>query len=79
MKPLRLWLSIALMTPLLGACKTVPSEPLIVTTCPPLAKYDKEMQKRTAQELKALPPGSSLPKYMNDYSKLRDACRKIKR
>lgn len=66
------------MTMLLAACVTGRSEePLTQLRCPPLASYSKDEQKKLGEELSQLPPGSSLPRAMVDYSKLRDACRAI--
>jgi hypothetical protein len=62
---------------LLAGCATGLSEPLPVLrpVCPPLVKYTPDFQRRAAEELSQLPPGSALAVFMNDYVKLRDACR----
>lgn len=51
----------------------------VKTVCPPLAKYPPEMQRRAARELNSLGPTAELPKFMNDYVKMRDACRAVER
>jgi hypothetical protein len=55
------------------------SEPLPVLrpVCPLLVQYDRDFQRRAADELAKLPPGSALAVFMNDYVKLRDACRAL--
>ena len=75
------WLSSALIVLLLTGCVTVASDDNAVVVrieCPALVKYDKEIQMRMADELVSLPQGSPLRLLINDYSKLRDMCRKIK-
>ena len=65
---------------LLAGCETGRSEaPVVRLTCPPLVTYDKDFQKRAGEELKALPPHSATQDIVTDYSKLRDACRNIKK
>lgn len=54
----------------LSACNSVPS-----SGCPPLIRYSAETQKKAAEELRRLPPGSPLAKLVVDYKKMRDACR----
>ena len=75
------WLSSVLIALLLTGCVTVASDDAVVVRieCPALVKYDKEIQVRIADELDSLPPGSSLRQLINDYSKLRDICRKIRK
>jgi hypothetical protein len=79
-KWLRSWPSTVLTTTLLAGCATGLSEPVAVVRplCPPLIRYDRDFQKRAAEELAKLPPGSALPVFLNDYVKLRDACRAVK-
>jgi hypothetical protein len=79
-KWLRSWPSTVLTTTLLAGCATGLSEPLPVLrpVCPPLVQYDRDFQKRAAEELSKLPPASALAVFMNDYVKLRDACRAMK-
>ena len=74
------WLSSVLIVLLLTGCVTVASDNAVVVRieCPALVKYDKEIQTRLADEIDSLPPGSPLRQLINDYSKLRDMCRKIK-
>lgn len=75
------WLSSVLIVLLLTGCVTVASDDAVVVRieCPALVKYDKEIQARLADELDSLPPGSQLRQLINDYSKLRDMCRRIKK
>jgi hypothetical protein len=67
------------MTTLLGGCATGLSEPLPVLrpVCPPVVQYDRDLQRRAWEELAKLPPGPALAVFMNDYVKLRDACRAL--
>lgn len=70
------------MTPLLVGCETVrssSSQPTVRLTCPPLVSYDRDTQRRAAEELDKLPPGSALRSITNDYSRHRDICRAIER
>lgn len=85
MKLPRLLQSTAILTTLFVGLSAAPSDthamadPTFITrtTCPPLAKYPTAMQLKAARELNALGPTAELPKFMNDYGKLRDACRAI--
>jgi hypothetical protein len=56
-------------------------QPVIITKtmCPPLVPYAAALQKKAARELNTLGPDAALPKFMTDYSKLRDACRAIEK
>lgn len=49
------------------------------TMCPPLTPYALELQLKAAREINSLGPEAALPKFMNDYGKLRDACRVIQK
>ena len=76
------WLSSVPIVLLLTGCVTVASDggavAIVRIECPALVKYDKEIQTRLADEIDSLPPGSPLRQLINDYSKLRDICRRIK-
>jgi hypothetical protein len=47
---------------------------VLVLRCPPLKAYSADWQKQAAGELRALPPGSRLPRGV-DYATLRARCR----
>lgn len=64
-------LAIAMLS--LSACVTAPSEQAVI--CPPVVAYDKAFQKRLAQELERLPPGSATERAIGDYAGLRDLAR----
>jgi hypothetical protein len=68
-KPMLSFLSIALLTTLLGSCGTV----IFSVRCPPLATYDKKFQAKAADELEKA--GPNVQTMMTDYGKHRDACR----
>ena len=58
-----------------AACGTVPSSK---TLCPSLVIYSKEFQQQAAEELKALgKTDSQIKVLLNDYQKLRKACRSL--
>jgi hypothetical protein len=44
-------------------------------SCPPVVAYDQATQTQAADELKALPVGSVLPRFMLDYGTLRSQAR----
>ena len=80
MTQVKYWLSSVLIVLLLTGCVTVASDDdavIVRIECPALVKYDKAVQTRLADEIDSLPPGSPLRQLINDYSKLRDMCRKI--
>ena len=56
-------------------CATVDSEPRIVTVCPPVVEYTRELQARAADELDLLPEGSAIAEMLADYAVLRDQAR----
>lgn len=64
-------LAIAMLS--LSACATEPSERAII--CPPVVVYDKAFQKRLADEVEQLPPGSATERALGDYAGLRDQAR----
>lgn len=43
--------------------------------CPPLINYSADQMKRAAAEMRALHKDAELRRLINDYSKMRDACR----
>ena len=48
---------------------------IAVNQCPSLKKYTKEQMLLAVKELNTLPSGNQLSMILNDYSRLRDACR----
>lgn len=60
---------------LLAGCVTANSSR--VTACPPLVTYDAAFQKKAADELDTLPPGSAVGQMIADYGKTRSACRAL--
>lgn len=77
-KRLRLSLSAAILMTLLSGCATVGSNTTFVTRCPPLTSYSKATQRKAAEDLRKLPPGSPVRDLVSDYGRLRDACRSLK-
>lgn len=74
--------SLAVMMALaLAACATVSSEQprVAAVSCPPLVTYSKAFQKDAAGALDALPASSPIPQLIDDYARLRAACRAIGR
>ena len=43
--------------------------------CPSLVKYSRATQAQAAREMRTLPPGATLERMIQDYSRMRDACR----
>jgi hypothetical protein len=72
-------MSLAILALPLSGCATVPSDQIVITRCPPLQKYAGSFQKQASEELNQLPPGSAVGKMVEDYSRIRDACRRINR
>lgn len=73
-------MSAAILALSMGGCATAHSDrPVILTQCPPLVDYDKDDQQVLAAEIAKLPPDATIPEFLNDYSKLRDICRRIKK
>ena len=66
---------LAIATSLLSGCATGGSEPGIVTVCPPVVEYSRELQARAADELNLLPEESAIAEMLADYSVLRDQAR----
>lgn len=60
----------------LVACATAA---ITVPTCPPLADYTPAEQDQALSELQTLPSNAILRRFMNDYGKLREQCRAMKR
>lgn len=46
---------------------------------PPIVAYSKADQLAVKSDLQKLPSDATIPKFLNDYSKLRDICRRIKK
>ena len=59
----------ALAASLLTACATVNSDPACV--CPPIRKYDREFQRKLADEIEAAPVDAAFPDAVQDYAVLR--------
>lgn len=67
-----------MMASALAGCATASSDrPVVIATCPPLVSYTKQFQTEAADALDALPPRSPLAAMIDDYSRLRSACRII--
>lgn len=45
------------------------------SACPSLVSYSRATQAQAAKELRALPPGSTLERLLQDYRRTRDSCR----
>lgn len=56
-----------------GCAATAP-----VAICPAIVEYDAQTQSQAADELDALPAGSVLPRFMQDYRDLRAKLRACK-
>ncbi|TVR78609.1 MAG: hypothetical protein EA405_14160 [Rhodospirillales bacterium] len=66
----------------LSGCATVGSDLRIVTVCPPVVEYSREVQARAAEELDGLPDGSAIAEMLSDYAVMREqarACRGLHR
>jgi len=64
----------------LAACATTrpPSpQPIAQAQCLPMADYSRTEEAKAADELKALPPGSELARFVIDYGQLRAASRAL--
>ena len=63
---------VLLLTILVAAC-----DPVVTTNyvCPYLAKYSRATQEQALNELRALPKGSALRRFIGDYATLRDQVR----
>jgi hypothetical protein len=70
---------LALAATLLSACATTASSPAV---CPEVVAYSAADQDKANAELKALPPGAILGRFIADYGRLRDdarACQGVKK
>lgn len=50
---------------------------VVINNCPALVNYTTDEQKKAAEELRALYTNSQLAVMLNDYAKLREACRVV--
>ncbi len=66
---------LAIATSLLSGCAADGSETGIVTVCPPVVEYSREVQTRANEELGVLPDGSAIAEMLADYGVLRDQAR----
>lgn len=61
---------------LLTACAGANSNP--ATTCPPIREYDREFQRKLADEIEAAPADAAFPVVVQDYGlvriQIRNAC-----
>lgn len=69
---LRLML-LALAVSLLAACVTANSDPACV--CPPIKEYDREFQRKLADEIEAAPDNAIWPLVVQDYALIRNTVR----
>lgn len=65
----RRWMLPVIAVSLLTACATANSDPACV--CPPIRKYDREFQKKLAEEVEAAPAGAIFPLALQDYALVR--------
>lgn len=56
---------------LLASCASAPAPPPTITVCPALVTYSAADQAKAGAELKALPPGDVLARFIVDYGQLR--------
>lgn len=54
---------------LLTACVTANSDPACV--CPPIRQYDREFQRKLADEIESAPANAAFPMALQDYAVLR--------
>jgi hypothetical protein len=54
-------------------------KPIVRLTCPQLVQYEKEFMQRAAEELQALKKDGAIARLIVDYSRQRDACRRLKK
>ena len=73
--------AVVIMTFLLAGCATSTNQAIsiVVNQCPSLKKYTKEQMLQALSEIKNLPSETQVITLLNDYSKLRDACRLAER
>lgn len=67
--------ALALAASLLIGCATAPSEPRLVTVCPPIVEYDVTVRNQVIVELDLLPEPSAIEGMLRDYAVLRDQIR----
>jgi hypothetical protein len=60
---------LALAVSLLTACAGVNSNPACV--CPPIKKYDREFQRKLADEIESAPANAAFPLALQDYATIR--------
>lgn len=65
----RRWMLPAIAVSLLTACATANSDSACV--CPPIKKYDREFQRRLADEIEAAPVDAAFRVALQDYALLR--------
>ena len=58
---------------LLTACAAVNSNPACV--CPPIRQYDREFQRRLADEIESAPANAAFPVALQDYALIRQQLR----
>ncbi len=63
------WMLPVLAVSLLTACAGVNSDPACV--CPPIKKYDRDFQRKLADEIEAAPAGAAFPVALQNYAVLR--------
>lgn len=68
---------VVIMTLFLAGCGTSTNQAIniAVNQCPSLKKYTKEQMLKALSEIQKLPSETQISVLLNDYSKLRDACR----
>ena len=62
---------------LLTACAAVNSNPACV--CPPIRQYDREFQRRLADEIESAPANAAFPVALQDYAVLRGQLKQCER
>ena len=70
------WMLPVLAVSLLAACATVNSDPACV--CLPIKKYDREFQRKLADEIEAAPRNAVWPLAIQDYGLIRNIVRGCK-
>ncbi|MCE7886604.1 MAG: hypothetical protein DYH13_03760 [Alphaproteobacteria bacterium PRO2] len=69
----RCWMLPAIAASLLTACATANSDPACV--CPPIKKYDREFQRKLADEIETAPTDAAFPSALQDYALIRQQLR----
>lgn len=74
-------IAVLIMTFLLAGCATSTNQAITIAVnqCPSLKSYTKEQMLKALSEIKNLPSETQVFILLNDYSKLRDACRLAER